>query len=339
MRRSRRRMSTNERRSAFTLVELLVVIAIIGILVALLLPAVQSAREAARRMSCSNNMKQIGLALLNYESTYRVLPPSRIDVSTPKLFQQSWVALTLPFVEQGAVHASYNFGTNWFDPVNDPLTSVKLPGMVCPSSPTSSQVPPAALITALSGGLRSDQPVWGRADYGSINAVRNAFVVVSGLASLGTKDTMGGLGRGPNGVMISEIIDGTSNTALIGEDAGRPVQYIGRKPGTNPRAGNVAFGTSFVADGWAWADINGGFSVDGSDEAGVQNSTSSSGKTTIVGSCPMNCTNDSEIYSFHPGGAMFVFGDGSVRFIAKTVNGPTLVALLTRDRGDIPGEY
>ncbi len=88
-------------RNAFTLVELLVVIAIIGILVGLLLPAVQQAREAARRMQCSNNCKQLGLALHNYESTFRVLPPSRINITSPRIFQQSWTAMIMPFIEQG----------------------------------------------------------------------------------------------------------------------------------------------------------------------------------------------------------------------------------------------
>ncbi len=87
---------SNRSRSAFTLVELLVVIAIIGILVGLLLPAVQAAREAARRMSCGNNIRQLGLALHNYESAHKVIPPSRISVSTPVIFQQSWVSMILP---------------------------------------------------------------------------------------------------------------------------------------------------------------------------------------------------------------------------------------------------
>src|SRR5512137_843597 len=127
-------------RRGFTLVELLVVIAIIGVLVALLLPAVQAAREAARRMSCSNNLKQIGLALHNYEGTYRVLPPSRIDINLPR-FQQSWVSLALPFIEQGTIHAKYNFGNNWYDPINDPLTTARLSVMLCPSVPSARELP------------------------------------------------------------------------------------------------------------------------------------------------------------------------------------------------------
>src|SRR5262245_16750001 len=100
-------MSSFKRRpTGFTLDERLVVIAIIGILVALLLPAVQAAREAARRMSCSNNLKQLGLALHNYESTFKCFPPSRIDVSPP-VFQQSWGAMVLGYLEQTSIHSQY----------------------------------------------------------------------------------------------------------------------------------------------------------------------------------------------------------------------------------------
>src|SRR2546427_5297251 len=91
-------------RSGFTLVELLVVIAIIGVLVALLLPAVQAAREAARRMSCSNNLKQLSLALHNYESTFSSLPPAGIDTN-----QMSWVVMLLPYMEQQPLFDKFNF--------------------------------------------------------------------------------------------------------------------------------------------------------------------------------------------------------------------------------------
>jgi prepilin-type processing-associated H-X9-DG protein len=123
----------------------------------------------------------------------------------------------------------------------------------------------------------------------------------------------------------------------VGEIAGRPEIYIGNKKGLNPSSG-IAFGTQFVVDGWSWADINSGFSVDGSNIAGNQNRTNNAGVATVIGSCLMNCTNDSEIYSFHGHGSQFVFCDGSVRFLSKNIDGQSLIALLTRDFGDIPGE-
>lgn len=326
--------SVGKYRTGFTLVELLVVIAIIGILVGLLLPAVQAAREAARRMQCSNNIRQLGLALHNYEGAFKKFPPSRLDFSNPK-FQQSWMSMILPQIEQANISAGYQSGSNWYAPINDPYTTSKISTFLCPSAPGERDVPSAVIYGAMSGGTRTDRPVWGYSDYGSINAVRNAYVVNAGLPSLGEREALGGLGRGPEGVKLSLFVDGLSNTAIVGEDAGRPRIFVNGKKALNPRPGSIAQGTTVTEDGWGWADINNGFSIDGSDLNGIANKTSSSGVVTGQGRCTMNCNNDSELYSFHTGGGNFLYGDGSVQFMSANTDMKIFVSVFTRDRGDV----
>jgi prepilin-type N-terminal cleavage/methylation domain-containing protein len=128
-----------ELRRAFTLVELLVVIAIIGILVGLLLPAVQAARDAARRMQCSNNLKQLGLAVHNFESARRQLPTSlRPPSNVASSGEQSRVAVLtdlLPYLEQTAIFDRYNKAINWNQGVNIPLSQTRIPAFICPSNP------------------------------------------------------------------------------------------------------------------------------------------------------------------------------------------------------------
>src|SRR5207245_2767120 len=116
-----------QRRSAgFTLIELLVVIAIIAVLISLLLPAVQQAREAARRSQCRNNLKQIGLALMNYESSYKYFPMEKIDATgwspNTQVYQQCWTAMVLPFLDQAAMYNQFNFNDIWADPAQWAVT-------------------------------------------------------------------------------------------------------------------------------------------------------------------------------------------------------------------------
>ncbi len=126
---------TSLNRSGFTLVELLVVIAIIGILVGLLLPAVQAAREASRRMQCSNNLRQIGLALHNYHDTYRRLPPNRWGGIGGRVWGPH--SLILPFIEQGNIHKTIDFGSLWSAPSNAEARASTVPTYLCPSDPQS----------------------------------------------------------------------------------------------------------------------------------------------------------------------------------------------------------
>ena len=211
--------------------------------------------------------------------------------------------MVLGFVEQSSIHSQYNFGTNWYAAVNDPFTTTKLPFLMCPSTPVGRQLPPQNLYNSVYNSSRTGQPTWGYADYGSINAVRNAYFIVSGLPSLpaGTREALGAMACAPIGVPLAEITYGLqirsgSSKLPVGPiciclDAERvliPVEVPPEYPS---------------CQGWlGWGEINSGCSVDGANQAGVQNSTANNGTPTFApapNTCVMNCTNDSEMYSFH----------------------------------------
>ncbi len=330
-------------RSAFTLVELLVVIAIIGVMVGLLLPAVQAAREAARRMSCGNNLKQIGLATHNYESAYRQMPPSRIEIGTAgaaNAHHAGWQLMVLPFMEQTALFEQYNKNRSWYDQVNGPAIITKVPGFVCPSAPEGRSMPSAMRLTARN--LSWGSPVLGSSDYAAINNIRKSAWTVSGgtMPAPDAREKPGALfpstpGRG---IKFAEILDGLSNTIMIVEDAGRPEVWINGKLTANPNgtSGDGILGTLHVEEGWGWADLQDSFSLDGANQQGIANKTN---KTTFVvtqnGSCMINCTNDGEIYSFHSGGAHSLRCDGSVQFLSAQMDGLLLVNLCTKNQREV----
>ena len=312
--------------AAFTLVELLVVIAIIGILVALLLPAVQAAREAARRMQCSNNLKQIGLALLTYENANESLPPGGLP--SPTAYGHSWWVRILPHLEQGNIYdkfdeqAEHGTSTGWlsesFGGGNDHnrqlFYGVELPVLRCPSSSL-----PKLMLTDATHNAHVMAPnytgVSGATDHNSARD-KSTSGGAAGRISWG-----GSLIEG-SGVTISQIRDGTTNTIMVAEQSDWCYDVTGGRHYCNSDCRH-GFPMGPGNDGWerhfnmtcvihrinekSWTGL------------GVQG----------------NCGPNTPIQSAHSGGAMVVLADGSVHFLSESLETQVLYDLSNRDDGNV----
>jgi prepilin-type N-terminal cleavage/methylation domain-containing protein/prepilin-type processing-associated H-X9-DG protein len=364
--------ATVGRRVGFTLIELLVVIAIIAILIGLLVPAVQKVRAAAARMSCSNNLKQIALATMDYESTYRALPWNAITKNNSQTPYIPYVAGTvatpgntggtqgrcsvlvsiLPFIEQGNVAKIYTFNADSADPVNAVAVQTNIPSYQCPASPsfgvllTYSQtyITPGNNAFAPPSSPGASKNILGAAVYPAVpnpnftgyvadyapmcqvktikdplgNEIGFANPIVSAAvpwAGLGSKGAM----RQNGTTRILEITDGTSNTSMFSEAAGRNMQYY---------TGNVSAAFPSGTTGPIWADSDNRITITGTSANGMaMNGT---------GPCAMNCNNlNGDIYSFHTGGANIAFCDGSVRFLSDSTPITTLAAIVTKAGGEV----
>jgi len=361
-----------QRRLGFTLIELLVVIAIIAVLIGLLVPAVQKVRDAAARATCQNNMKQIGLALHNYQSAYGVFPPGFSNSATKNLKVHppliSWMALILPYIEQRQVSQIYNYNADYDAPSNAAAVATQVLIYNCPTTPGAGD----RYDNTLSDDNRTNGTTFGTpgraaTDYSSINAIKALLAVAleggifgntpwpyaPAVTAATSKDDIrliGALDR-QNPTKIGDIADGLSNTIMVGEDAGRPNWYgVGGQ-----LIADVSTGDKPCKEG-GWCDPNAAFSIDGSWPA----CSPTSGSPTVspnraalpsatlpptvsdacvnniypTESCGVNCDNDSEMYGFHEGGCNVVMADGSVHFLSQSISLPTLAALVTRGGAD-----
>ncbi len=285
------------RRPAFTLVELLVVIAIIGILVALLLPAIQAAREAARRTQCNNNLKQLAISLQNYHDTYKSFPPGGLGGGN--LF--SWHALVLPFFEQTTVYDEINFNVNYLQAVNTAVGLNQINSFVCPS----------AIRATHKGTFDAEYspPTTGTATYsthyygilgpkGTNPATNTAYSMYTGSAGHGDYATQGVLVR-QTGLGMSDVLDGTSNTLLVGE---------------------ISWGQANTYRIWT-RGCNGPASAPSKNVANPINVTRYNGSNF----------NDVSFGSEHPGGCQFALCDGAVKFFNQDITMTAYWAMASRD--------
>jgi prepilin-type N-terminal cleavage/methylation domain-containing protein/prepilin-type processing-associated H-X9-DG protein len=274
-------------RAGFTLIELLVVIAIIGVLIALLLPAVQSARVAARRVQCTNNLSQIGLAMHSYIASHEVLPPGSVDatspvLSLPKGYHHNWISQILPFLEQRGVYNALNFGLGVYEGANSTARGTTMRTLLCPSD-------------GWSGRAAGTDPA---SSYAGCHHDAEAPIATDnhGLLFLNSA------------VVLEEILDGSSNTILVGEKVLEA--DLGWASGTRATLRNT--GTPINA---AKRPRLGGPPATAAPPTAPN----------FVGGYSSN----------HPGGVNVVLGDGSVKFLKDSIDAVVLGRLGNRGDGEV----
>ena len=306
----------------FTLIELLVVIAIIAVLVALLLPATQQAREAARRTQCRNNLKQIGLAIHNYLDVYQTFP--RANTSGSPLSDASLFVSILPYVDQSSAYNLYNFNLFNTSPANAQVVAQVVPSYVCPTAVIRRNVPDVVLVDPTQYSSATD-PCGdkGRAPgtyavcIGSVNHSPYDATFSDNGAIVYSSSTPMGVTR------IRDITDGTTNTLLVGESAWNFRSYTTTATACN---GGIKYGYTYWANAYP-------------SSIGFTTAAPFNPKTYINFDPSVNDSTLTRFRSEHTGGVTFVLCDGSVKFISENIDQNTLDALGTRGGGEVVGQY
>jgi prepilin-type N-terminal cleavage/methylation domain-containing protein/prepilin-type processing-associated H-X9-DG protein len=312
-------ISRTSRRAAFTLIELLVVIAIIAVLIGLLLPAVQKVREAAARMQCSNNLKQIALAIHNYHSTYEKFPPPRGTNSPGFTAYRGWMCEVLPYVEQDAGRRA--LGDTWPGTFFTIGYKLKFKAYLCPSDPRdlyrsasdpgmTSYLGVTGAYTQKSGQPAGYQPGDGVAARDGIFDPGPNQTVFPNTAAMNAEAVR-------RGIKITAITDGTSNTLMLGE-----------RPPDQP----LYWGWWSVSDyDCLLATVNSVY-LDSPTQTGSNPVCVAPGRFSPGN--PAFACHANHFYSMHTGGANWAMGDGSVRFLSYSAQ-PLTVPMATRNGGEV----
>jgi prepilin-type N-terminal cleavage/methylation domain-containing protein len=327
--------------NAFTLVELLVVIAIIGVLVALLLPAIQAAREAARRSQCINNLKQVGLTVQNYHDARKKVPVSARPVGLTNAPRIAAFTHLLPYFEQANLRQQFDITKNWGDIANRTVVNTHIPTLQCPSDPESPTrldgLPESATWEpTISSPTAYSPTVWVDKRLADQNFVDKTMVDGNGLAL----DQPGIMEYNNPNVSFKYVTDGLSNTILMAESAGRPHRYF---KGT----GNGDLTTSRVnSGGWcrpASDILVQGWNVGTDQPIGTSAINATNGEDIVLAGYPhpvLSTFGTGQPYAFHSGVNNHVFGDGSVRSISEDIDIREYARLVTRDGGEVlTGQY
>lgn len=323
-------------RYGFTLIELLVVVAIISVLISLLLPAVQQAREAARRTQCKSHLKQIGLALANYESTHRVFPPgyvSGVGTADPQTGDSGpgwgWLAILLPYIDQANLQQSLKWDLPCWHPSNAVAAKTSIPVFICP---TATNAGPTVGITDINLNVLNGA-VFGRANYVHNVGWNDIWSAPPNADYTNTVTGCNGVMFRNSSVRPGDITDGMSNTVFAGERS--PYLADSVWPGVVPGAKHYSY-NEFASSGTGGPGIN--YDNAGS-YVGANSGPSIYESPQVIHSPNWPGGHTDQMYSQHVGGAHVMLGDGSVRFVSESLDLRLWQSLCSRSGGEVTGEF